>query len=169
MVILLIWCNKKQQLIAFQDYNNTLISYQEDAVQYIKEYYQSTANIKNSNDLELHYNATRWKIQELHNNTTNSTERNNDPLLKESIRNYLSWLVAAFEKYERPILDRMQTPSEENHAFYHESKTIIQQNALQFSTELARLDKMLDQEYSLFLQKHTTDFSADQLSGLLFE
>lgn len=53
----------------------------------------------------------------------------------------------------------MGTFSGENRDYYLESKTLVQESSLLFSAELARLDKLLEAEYSAFIQKYPSKAS----------
>lgn len=48
----------------------------------------------------------------------------------------------------------MESSSGDRKQYYMESKAFVQDSALVFAAELARLDKTLDAEYLAFLQKY---------------
>lgn len=156
----LFWCGKRFDFQNFQQYNNTLIAFQEDAVSQLEEYYKKIETISNAEELSGYYLETFLRFGELYHSVEAEKSWDGDASLKTALASYLSWLQLAFEHYEKPIVEKMWAFSGENKNYYRESKALVQESSLLFARELARLDKLLEIEYSAFLQKYNSELSS---------
>ena len=150
----LVWCWSSWTNMGIEEYNNTLISFQEASVDALKNYYEGLEKNYDGSNLILLFTWTLEDLSSLESQAENISWWNDDNELRDAVVNYISWMRAAFMTYEWPVIEILVDYTGQVSRFYKDNEEVFSQSAMQLASELAILDKSLEESYIHFAENH---------------